>query len=93
MSIEDIKNLNIPLPGSGRCPDFQQPISVTRDDLHAAHLYFSWGQKTVGFGQCSIQIDEQTGEITADTENMSREWLRRALHAVADMLADEAKLE
>lgn len=72
-------------------PDFNAPISVELRDIHAANLYFSWGQQTVGFGECRIGI-QPDGSLTASTENMSREWLRRALHAVVDTLVDAVEL-
>jgi hypothetical protein len=89
--MSDITDLNVPLPGRG-APDFQQPIQVSPDGVHGASLYFDWGQRTVGFGQCSIHRDSKTGEITADTEGMGKEWLRRALYAAVDVLVENAKL-
>lgn len=90
---EDIGSLNIPVPGSGRQSDFTQPVRVTLDDLHNAHFYFSWAQQTVGFGQCSISRDPATGQVSADTEGMGKEWLRRALYAAVDTLVENAKLD
>jgi hypothetical protein len=83
-------DLEIPLPGRGE-PNFQLPILVPLDGIHAANLYFDWGQRTVGFGQCSIHIED--GKVTADTEGMGKEWLRRALYAAVDTLVDNATLE
>lgn len=74
-------------------PDFTQPIVVEKDDIHQVALYFNWGQNTIGFGQCSIHFDPETGAIKADTENMDREWLRRALHSLVDTLVDNAVIE
>lgn len=88
----DITNLNVPLPGRGK-PDFQQPVVVPIEGMHTASLYFDWGQQTVGFGQCSIHRNSETGVVTANTEGMGKEWLRRALHAAVDALVDAAVIE
>jgi hypothetical protein len=89
--VDKLEHLHIPLPGGA--PDFQAPITVEHSGIHAASLYFSWEQQTVGFGQCTLHLDPDTGAIRADTEGMSAEWLRRALHALVDTLVDEAQVE
>lgn len=89
--MDDIESFNMPIPGSRRRPDFNQPIEVAPESLHAAHLYFSWGQQTVGFGQCSISLAPD-GSVSAGTEGMGKEWLRRALYAAVDALVEQAKL-
>jgi hypothetical protein len=67
------------------------PIHVPVANIHAANLYFSWTQESVGCGECHISKNAD-GTLTASTEYMSREWLRQALHAAADTLADAAQL-
>lgn len=89
---EDIDHIAELSPGHQRFkPDFNAPIEIELDGIFTANLYFGWEQRTVGFGQCTVSLEN--GKLTADTECMSREWLRRALHALADTLADNAELE
>lgn len=51
--------------------------------------YFDWSQPGCGFGQLSFSTD-RTGRLTCDSECMGREWVRAALHALADHVADTA---
>lgn len=74
-----------------KSPDFEKPISVDVGDIYVSSLYFSWQQDTVGFGECSVKRNED-GTFTADTENMSKEWLRRALYSLMDTIVENAKL-
>lgn len=73
-------------------PNFEAPISVTVDNMFDASLYFDWSQDTVGFGQCSIGMNED-GTVTAYTECMGKEWLRRALYAAVDALVEQAEIK
>lgn len=70
--------------------DFNAPIKVPETGLFGASFYFSWSQPTVGFGQCSIGIDEN-GKVSSDLEGMGLEWTRRALYAAVDTLIEMAK--
>jgi hypothetical protein len=65
---------------------------VDLDDLLSAQLYFNWRQAKCGFGQLSITRNSE-GLVTCMNENMSRRWVRRALHAAVDTLVDNARLE
>ena len=58
--------------------------------FHGAH--FRWSQPGCGFGELYISVDD-CGRIHVDNECMSREWVRAALHAFADYIADTAILE
>jgi hypothetical protein len=51
--------------------------------------YIQWGQKGCGFGQLAFGPDKG-GRLTCDSECMGREWVRQALHALADHVADNA---
>lgn len=66
--------------------DFKRPIEIT--NVNNVGLWFSWSQDTVGWGELSISCKD--GVIRADTENMSKEWTRRALYALADKIVEEA---
>lgn len=55
-------------------------------------LYLNWSWKACGFGQFSLSISPETGEICCDSEGMGRESVRMILHAMADHLADTVKL-
>jgi hypothetical protein len=74
--------------------DWTQPVQIALHDIHTLRIYTDWGQKSVGFGQLAlgVQVHKEDGKvcmrITGDTEAMGREWVRQALHAVADTLAD-----
>lgn len=60
-------------------------------EIGAVHrgAYFDWSQAGCGFGQLSFSTDKQ-GRLTCDSECMGREWVRQALHALADHVADTA---
>lgn len=62
------------------------------DHLHYANSYFDWGWEGCGFGQLSFSIDRETGQIECMNECMSRESVRKILHAYADFIADRAVL-
>lgn len=71
-------------------PDWDQPVQVDLHDIYKFSAYFDWGQKTVGFGQLSLTIapDKTVVKVAGDTETMGREWVRKALHALADTVAN-----
>ena len=60
--------------------------------LHNANAYFDWGWEGCGFGQLSFSIDHDTGQITCMNECMSRDSVRKILHAYAEFLADRVVL-
>lgn len=60
--------------------------------IHWCRLYFDWSQTGTGFGQLSVERRED-GSLHCGNEMMDREWVRKALHAFADHLADRVKLE
>lgn len=70
-------------------PPFDNPIAIEHIFFGA---YFNWSQPGVGFGQLSFNQDDKTG-LTCMNETMDREWIRHALYALADHVADNAKLE
>jgi len=55
-------------------------------------MHFRWSQPGCGFGELYVSVDD-CGIIRVDNECMSREWVRAALHAFADYVADTAILE
>lgn len=62
--------------------------------LHSsnANAYFDWSWAGCGFGQLSFSMDRKTGQITCMNECMSRDSVRKILHAYADFIADRAVL-
>lgn len=73
-----------------RQPDWSQPVHIELWDLFTCKLYLNWSQPTVGFGQLGLSVERQ-GEhmvLSGDSETMGPQWCRRALHALADKLAD-----
>lgn len=63
------------------------------DQLIGAKAYFSWSWEGCGFGQLSFAYDRETGAISCSNECMSRENVRKLLHAFADYVADNAVLD
>ena len=55
------------------------------------NLYFDWGWHGCGFGQLHIYNDGS--EIRCANENMSRESVRKLLHALADKIADDVMMD
>jgi hypothetical protein len=70
--------------------DGTSPPVVT--DIHWADMYFDWSWNGRGFGQLSFTKDE-AGNLLCMNECMSRESVRKILHAMADYIADNATLE
>jgi hypothetical protein len=60
--------------------------------LHYANVYFDWGWKGCGFGQLSFSFDPETGKFECMNECMSRDSVRKLLHAMADFVADRVVL-
>lgn len=68
----------------------ENPINI--DDIIWSNIYFNWSQQKCGFGQLSIEKNEE-GKLICSNECMSREWVRKALHSLADHLADTVILD
>jgi hypothetical protein len=83
-------------------PDWTQPVGIDLHDIIVFRVYTNWGQKTVGFGQLDVGVKllKEPGNLAmrifGDSETMSREWTRKALHAVVDTVCNampEGKLD
>ena len=61
--------------------------------VHYANVYFDWDWKGCGFGQLSFGLDSEKMELTAMNECMSRNSVRKLLHAFADYIADRVVLD
>lgn len=59
--------------------------------IHNADMYVDWDWKGLGFGQLSFYIEED-GKIHVMNEYMTRDSVRKILHAMADYVADHAVL-
>jgi hypothetical protein len=55
--------------------------------VNGKYLILSW-KSIIGFGQLEITINED-GEVTADTEGLSREFLRQCLIAFSEIIEIE----
>lgn len=66
------------------------PLKFEFDDncIHSMNGYFSWCATGVGFGQMSFSLNKETGKVEFDTELMSKEATRRALHDLVDYMID-----
>lgn len=71
-------------------PVSERTYTVDPEDLLNVNLYINWGG--AGFGQLSVCLDRETGKLTCDNECVSREAVRKILHAMADTLADNVVL-
>ncbi len=83
---------NLALESKTAVAEPEEKIETTVKNIFAGHLYFNWGQNYCGFGQLSITRNED-GTVTCMNENMSRRWVRRALHSAIDVLVDAAVLQ
>lgn len=71
--------------------------------VHSAGAYFDWGWKGCGHGQLSFSMnrsftgDGEDAEVvrkwTCSNEGMSRDDVRKLLHALADHIADNVELD
>lgn len=52
--------------------------------------YFNWSWQGVGFGQLSFNLRKDSGKFSLDNEGMSREAVRKLMHAYADHVVDNA---
>ncbi len=50
-------------------------------------MYFNWGWKGCGFGQLQLILSDDRTKIECHNEHMSRDSVRKILHAYADFLA------
>lgn len=62
------------------------------DKIWNTNLYFDWGWKYCGFGQLSVSHNPETDEIVIENECMSRDMIRKIMHAYVDHIVDHAKL-
>ncbi len=60
--------------------------------LHRLDIYVDWSWPHRGFGQIRFTYDKITGIVTCENECMSRESVRKILHAMADHIADNCLL-
>lgn len=60
--------------------------------VHYASFYFDWGWTGCGFGQLSVEFLPEERKIEIMNECMSRDSVRKLLHAWADFIADRAVL-
>ncbi len=65
--------------------------SPTVSSLHSGQTYFDWSWKGCGFGQLEVLLTKD-GDLIAHNECMSRERVRKILHAWADFIADRVVL-
>ena len=66
--------------------------SPTVHALFSAYCYVGWSWKGCGFGQLSIDFEPDTGKPEIMNERMTRDSVRKILHAMADFVADRAVL-
>lgn len=60
-------------------------------ETHAAKTFFDWHWAGCGFGQMEVFLSKD-GSLVIDNECLSRERVRKILHAWADYVADRAIL-
>ncbi len=60
--------------------------------IHNVSLYCDWNWITCGFGQLSVDLIVKEDKIEVMNECMSRDSVRKILHAFADYIADRAVL-
>lgn len=60
--------------------------------VHHASMYFDWSWIGCGFGQLSVDMSREDKKIEVMNECMSRDSVRKFLHAFADFIADRAIL-
>lgn len=61
--------------------------------VYDAAAYFGWGADCIGFGQMSFSLDKDSGKFKCMNECMSKEFVRKTLHSLADHIADNVILE
>ena len=69
--------------------DANPPVVST---IYSANMYFDWGWEGCGYGQLSFSFDRETSKLECMNECMSRDSVRKILHAMADFIADRAIL-
>lgn len=61
--------------------------------LERFEVFMGWSWKGCGFGELYIKFDEVTGKYIGDQECMSKESVRKFLHALADHVADNLEIK
>jgi hypothetical protein len=59
--------------------------------VHYGQTFFDWSWNGCGFGQLEILFNKD-GDLIAHNEMMSRDSVRKLLHAWADFIADRVQL-
>lgn len=72
-------------------PELAKASTPVVETPHYARAYFDWGWPHFGFGQLSFGMRDD-GKIYIDNECMSRDAVRKILHAFADHVADNGVL-
>lgn len=75
----------------------QPSEEILQSDISASvgsfSIDMSWGQENCGFGQLYMSVCEHPTEwgkvLSGGLEFMSKEWVRKALHAAVDSLVDK----
>jgi hypothetical protein len=68
----------------------EYPVQIELHDIMNLNLYTRWSQQACGFGELSLTVKRHgdTMAVWGDTETMGPNWCRKALHALADCIAD-----
>jgi hypothetical protein len=61
--------------------------------IHWSSLYIDWSWKGCGFGQLQVEVDPDTKDLICNNEYMSRDSIRKLLHAYADFIADRCIMD
>ena len=66
-----------------------EPVSIPLCEI-TLKASMNWGQRKCGFGQLAMFVEQSEGvtRLSGDTEGMSKEWVRKALHTMVDSIAD-----
>lgn len=62
------------------------------DGVMCSNIYLNWEWEYRGFGQLSVELDQETGKITIDNECMSRDAVKKILYAYVDYIVDNGEL-
>ena len=58
-----------------KCPDYCMPIET---------VGFKWSKPGIGFGEVHFYFDNETGQLTCDSECISREFIKQMLCKMVD---------
>jgi hypothetical protein len=83
---------NLALAVRDAVPEVEPPVEVTLSDVVSAEIHFNWGQEMCGNGDLRMTKGAD-GSIICSNDNMSRRWVRRAMHAAVDTIVDGAVLK